>query len=203
MLAPGRPLLGGRGGIALHDSGDRHDIVLRPCRRGGAIAHFNRDLYFGFSPRPFREVRNTEILRRRGVPTVEMLGAAVSWLMPGCYRAAVASAYAVGAVNLWQYLRSAEPAQRSAACAVAAATTRALHDAGGVHPDLNLQNYLVRRRGDALEALVIDCDRIHLRPVDDGDRRRAFDRICRSIRRLDPDSEIISAECIEALSAVV
>ncbi len=202
-LPAGRPLFGGRGGVALYDSGALDDVVLRPCRRGGAVAKVNRDVYLGIRPRPFREVRNTETLRRRGVPTVEMLGAAVHWLLPGCYRAAVASSYVTGAVNLWQYLRRAAPDQRAAACAAAAAATRVLHDEGGVHPDLNLQNYLVRRHGDDVQAMVIDCDRIVLRRVEGRDRRAAFERICRSIRRLDPDSAVLTAECIDALSAIV
>lgn len=201
-LPPARPLLGGRGGIGLYDSGALHDIVLRPCRRGGLMARVNDRLYFGLRPRPFREVRRTEILRQRGVPTVEMLGAAARWLVPGVYRAAVASAYAVGAVNLWEYLRAATPAERVRACAAAARATGVLHDAGGVHGDLNLQNYLVRRRRGELEVLIIDCDKVALRRAEKSDRQAAFARICRSIRRLDPQSAVLTFECIEALRTI-
>lgn len=201
-LPAARPLLGGRGGVGLYDNGALRDVVLRPCRRGGLMARVNEHLYFGFRLRPFREVRNTEILRQRGVPTVEMLGAAVRWVAPGAYRAVVASAYAVGAVNLWEYLRAATPAERVRACAAAASATRILHDAGGVHGDLNLQNYLVRRRRGELEVLIIDCDKVALRRVEERDRRAAFDRICRSIRRLDPESAILTFECVEALRSI-
>jgi len=201
-LPPARPLLGGRGGVGLYDSGDLRDVVLRPSRRGGWMAAINRDLYFGFRYRPFREVRNTETLRRRGVPTIEMLGAAVRLRAPGCYRSAVASAYAVGAVNLWEYLRAATPDERLRACQVVARATRILHDCGGVHPDLNLQNYLVRRRKLEHEVLIIDCDKIALRAVQPSDRRAAFDRICRSIRRLDPEAAVLTFDCIEALRAI-
>ncbi len=197
-----RPLLGGRGGVGLYDAGELRDVVVRPSRRGGFVARFNREFYFGFRPRAFREVRRTEILRRRGVPTVEMLGAAVHWSGPGCYRSAVASAYAVGAVNLWEFLRAASPLDRVLACEIAARSTRVLHDSGGVHPDLNLKNYLVRRRQGELEVLIIDCDRIVLRHVEARDRQHAFDRLCRSIRRLDPTSAVLSLECVEALRRV-
>jgi hypothetical protein len=201
-LPPPRPLLGGRGGVGLYDVGSLRSVVLRPCRRGGLVARLNRDVYFGVRLRPFREVRRTEELRRRGVPTVEMLGAGVRWLAPAAYKAVVASVYAVGAVNLWEYLRAASAAERVRACQLVADATRVLHDAGGVHRDLNLQNYLVRRRHGETEVLIIDCDRVVLRRVEDRDRRAAFDRVCRSIRRLDPESAVLSFECVEALRRI-
>jgi len=201
-LPPARPLLGGRGGVGLYDTGQLRDVVLRPSRRGGLMASVNRDLYFGFRYRPFREVRHTEILLQRGVPTVQVLGCCVHLVAPGCYRAVVASAYAVGAVNLWEYLRAAPPQDRARACEVVARATRTLHDAGGVHPDLNLQNYLVRRsRGDH-QVLIIDCDKIALRAVTAADRRAAFARLCRSIRRLDPESAIVTYDCVRALRQI-
>ncbi len=201
-LPPSRPLLGGRGGVGLYDSGELRNVVLRPCRRGGLMARLTRDVYFGMRRRPFLEVRRTEILRQRGVPTVEMLAAGARWLGPGAYRSVVASAYAVGAVNVWEYLRAAAADERARVCELVAQATRMLHDAGGVHRDLNLQNYLVRRRQGNLEVLIIDCDRVVLRRVEDGDRRAAFDRICRSIRRLDPESAVLTFECIDALRAI-
>lgn len=202
MLPAARPLPGGRGGVGLYDAGGIQNVVLRPGRRGGWLARFNRDVYFGFRARPFLEVRRTEVLRSRGVPTVEMLGAGVRWLLPGAYRSVVASAYAVGAVNLWEYLRAATPAERARACKAVAAATRNLHGAGGIHPDLNLKNYLIRRRRGELEALIIDCDKVVLRSVGERDRRAAFRRLCRSIRRLDPESAVITFECVEALRAI-
>ncbi len=201
-LPPARPLPGGRGGVGLYDGGSLRNVVLRPGRRGGWLARFNRDTYLGFRPRPFLECRRTEILRQRGVPTVEMLGGGVRWVAPGAYKSVVASAYAVGAVNLWEYLRAASAGDRSAVCEVVARATRILHDAGGVHPDLNLKNYLVRRRHSELEVLIIDCDKVELRTVADLDRRAAFQRLCRSIRRLDPESAILTFECIEALRTI-
>jgi len=201
-LPPARPLFGGRGGVAVYDIDDGPAVVLRPYRRGGWLARFNRDLYFGLRPRPFREVRVTETLRQRGVPTIEVLGGAVRWVGPGIYRGAVLSTYVVGAVNLWHYLCSASAEERGRVCARAARATRRLHDAGAVHPDLNLQNYLVcKRRGD-VEVLIIDCDRVALRRVTARDRRAAFARLCRSIRRLDPQSAVVTLECVEALRRV-
>ncbi len=201
-LPVSRPLPGGRGGVGIYDAGPLLNVVLRPGRRGGWVARFNRDTYLGFRPRPFLEIRRTEILRSRGVPTIEMLGAAVHWVVPGAYRSVVASAYAAGAVNLWEYVRAASADERARVCEVAARATRTLHDAGGVHPDLNLRNYLVRRRQGELEVLIIDCDKVVLRSVTERDRRRAFERLCRSIRRLDPESAVLTFECIAALRLI-
>jgi Ser/Thr protein kinase RdoA (MazF antagonist) len=96
----------------------------------------------------------------------------------------------------------APAAERGAACAAAAAVTRRLHDAGAVHPDLNLQNFLVRRTGRDLEAWVIDLDRVRFTRVTDATRGAAFARICRSIRRLDPESAVITLACVDAFTAV-
>lgn len=201
-LPLGRPLAGGRGGVAAFDPRTDVAVVLRPCRRGGWIGRFNRDHYFGYEARPFHEVAVTEHLRTHGVPTVEMLAGAVRWIVPGCYRGAVVSREVPDALNLWQALQRAAASERSALCAAAAATTRRLHDAGAVHPDLNLQNYLLRRDGGEWRALIIDCDRVRLAPVSPRDRRAAFARLCRSIRRLDPHAAVVTLACVEALRAV-
>ena len=36
-----------------------------------------------------------------------------------------------------------------------------------------------------------------------GHRRAAFDRICRSIRKLDPESAVITLACVEAFREVL
>jgi hypothetical protein len=201
-LPPGRPLTGGRGGTKAFDLSPGLSVVLRHCRRGGLPGRFNRDLYFGVRPRPFRELGVTEELRRRGVSTPEVLGVAVLRVFPGCYRGAVVSREVAGAVNLWRYLCAVDPRERERICREIAAATSRMHDAGAVHPDLNLQNYLVRSSEHGTEVLIIDCDGVQLRPVSPADRQAAFQRICRSIRRLDPHGTILTLASIEALHAI-
>jgi 3-deoxy-D-manno-octulosonic acid kinase len=198
----GRTLPGGRGGARAVDLGANLAVVLRPYRRGGFIARFNRDLFFGCRPRPWRELAVTEQLRARGVPTVEVLAAAVRWIVPACYRGVLVSREVPEAVNLWEELQRVEPPQRAVACEAAAAATRLLHDRGAVHPDLNLQNYLVRRRRGTVEVFIIDCDRVDLRAATAADRQKAFERLCRSIRRLDPMCAVVTLGCVEALRAI-
>jgi len=82
-----------------------------------------------------------------------------------------------------------------------------LHDAGVVHPDLNLQNYLVRAPAPSSDppepdVWIIDLDRVSLRPVTAADRRAALERICRSIRKLDPIAEVLTFDCVEAFGVI-
>lgn len=201
-LPPGRPLAGGRGGVAAFDLSAGLSVVLRPCRRGGLVSRVNRELYFGRRPRPWRELVVTETLRARGVPTVEMLGASVRWMGPLCYRGAVVSREIPGAVNLWRYLESVAPPARVRMCERAAAMTRRMHDAGVVHPDLNLQNFLVREDAGGAQVWVIDLDRARLAAARKTDREAAVVRLQRSARRLDPPQRVLTNECMTALRAI-
>ncbi|MFN8644899.1 MAG: lipopolysaccharide kinase InaA family protein [Candidatus Binatia bacterium] len=201
-LPPGRPLPGGRGGTAVYVLAPDVPVVLRPYRRGGAVARLNATRYLGFAPRPFAELRASVALAAAGVPTPEALGAAVWWDLPGVYRGALMTREISGACNLWQYLQRAAPVARAAACAAAAAVARRLHDAGARHPDLNLQNFLVRSRADGVDAWLIDLDGVRFAPATPAVRRAALARVCRSIRKLDPESALITLACVEALQAI-
>lgn len=202
-LPPARALLGGRGGIGAFQLRPDLIAVLRPYRRGGLVKRVNRSHYFGLRPRPFAELRASEALRMAEVPTPEVLGAAVRWDAPGAYTGALATREVPGAINLWHYLQMAPAAERGPACGAAAAATRRMHDAGAIHPDLNLQNYLVRRTASGFEGWVIDLDRVRLARVTPRTRQAAFDRICRSIRKLDPESAVITLACVEAFRGIL
>lgn len=204
-LPGGEPLEGGRGGVAVHplaaasQSSGEVKAVLRPFRRGGFVRHFTNDLYLGRSPRSFAELEVTQHLLDAGVPVVEPLGAAAHWVGPVAYRAAIATRFVEGSRNLWSYLRAVRKPAREVACVAVAAATRQFHDSGAVHPDLNLQNYLVREEDGRPRIWILDCDGVHLQPVGPADRAAAFERICRSIRKLDPIAEFLTLACIEAL----
>jgi tRNA A-37 threonylcarbamoyl transferase component Bud32 len=200
-LPPGRSLVGGRGGLSVYDLSPDLAVVLRRYRRGGFVRHFNRDVYLDRRPRPFRELVVGETLRARGVTTLELLAACVQRLVLG-YRGAILSREVSSAANLWQYARDVDAEKRVRVCAQAAAVTRRMHDAGVVHPDLNLQNFLVRPVATGVEVLVIDFDRARLRVVHPRDREAAVARLLRSVRRLDPQRQVITGKCISALRAI-
>lgn len=201
-LPPARTLPGGRGGVGAYQLRADLSVVLRPYRRGGLIARVTRERYVGVSPRPLRELRASELLRAHEVPTAEVLAAAVLWAVPGSYRGALVTREVPGAVNLWHYLQISAAPARGAACGAAAAAVRRLHDAGFVHPDLNLQNFLIRATAAGVEALIIDLDRVRAARPTTRSRRAAFARICRSIRKLDPESAVITLACVEAFRSV-
>lgn len=201
-LSGGRTLAAGRGGTAAYAVSDDLSVVLRPSRRGGWLGRVNRNLHLGWRPRPVAELLLIERLRALRIPTIEPLAAAVQWVVPGCYRGAFVSREIPLAVTLWQYLREVEPAKRERICETAARATRLLHDAGVIHPDLNLQNYLVRRGAAGREVLIIDFDRARLARPSSRDRQVAFERLCRSMRKLDPEASVLTLGCVEAFRVV-
>ena len=78
-----------------------------------------------------------------------------------------------------------------------------LHDAGALHPDLNLQNVLIRRAARGVEAWLIDLDGVRFTTVTPRHRQAAFARICRSMRKLDPESAVLTLDCVEAFRGVL
>jgi hypothetical protein len=201
-LSGGRLLPGGRGGVRAFAVGERWSVVLRPSRRGGWLGRLNRSVHLGWRPRPVMELALIERLRLAKIPTIEPLAAAVDWLIPGCYRGAFVSREIPLAVTLWQYLCEVEPAERERICQTAARVTRQLHDAGVIHPDLNLQNYLVRSGVAGREVLIIDFDRARQARPSARDRQAAFERLARSMRKLDPEAAVLTLGCVEAFHAV-
>ena len=201
-LPPARALPGGRGGVGAFALRPDLAAVLRPYKRGGLVAHINAERYLGLRPRPFSELHSALMLAGRGVPTPEPLGAAVLWDAPGVYRGALVTREVWGAANLWHYLQTQPPAARGPACVAAATAAQRLLAAGAIHPDLNLQNFLIRPTSHGVQALIIDLDRVRTARVTPRTRRAAFERICRSIRRLDPESAVITLACVEAFRGV-
>jgi 3-deoxy-D-manno-octulosonic acid kinase len=198
-----RPLAAGRGGsFAASVAG--HEIVVRPCRRGGLVARLLHDTYWGWRPRPFRELQLVEALRRRDVPVVEVHGAGVRWLGPACYRGWLVTRYVRGARTLWEWVSAGgvPAAERTAVLHAVGQAVRRLHDAGARHPDLNLHNILVAAAGGTgPEVWLIDFDRPALAAGAYAGRTADLARLRRSARKLDPAGARLTAadlECIEA-----
>ncbi len=183
-------LVGGRGGVVLMRV-DTHTVVVRPCRRGGLPARFVRDVYFGLRPRPFAELVQTERLRQAGVPVVEIYAAVVAWLVPGCYQGWVLSRFLEGTETLWTWAqREHEPGAKQEVWRSLALALRRLHAAGVVHPDLNLQNVLVRTDPGGAQVWLIDFDRKAIAARIGSD----IERLERSVRKLDPQRQHIRGE---------
>jgi 3-deoxy-D-manno-octulosonic acid kinase len=199
-----RELPGGRGGTRLVSSGGSQ-VVVRPYRRGGLPARLLHDTYFGCSPRPFRELCATEALRRQGAPVVEVYGAAVRWRAPGCYRGWLATRYLRGARTFWQWACTAPPAdERDAVLQCVGAALHRLHDRGGRHPDLNLNNILVCRCDDAggtPDVWFIDFDRPRLAAAFGHSPASDLARLRRSAHKLDPQGRYVTTADLARLEA--
>src|SRR5262249_32566509 len=131
------PITGGRGPIQRIEPNSREAIIIRPYRRGGFVRHFTRDLYWDSPPRPFVELSCTEEVRRRGVPTVEVLGARVEWAIAGLYRGLLVTREAAGFHNLWAWLQTEKAVDlRRQILTVVAQVIAHMHNAGIAHADL-------------------------------------------------------------------
>ncbi|NOT54129.1 MAG: hypothetical protein HOP18_05945 [Deltaproteobacteria bacterium] len=195
------PLHWGRGAIWRVGTGTHDTLIVRAYRRGGFVRHFLRDLYWDRPPRPFAEVVATETARRRGVPTIEVLGAYVRWVNHVLYRGFFISREAEGFPNLWEWLqmRPTGPTRSSTLTTVARAIAT-MHDAGIVHADLNLTNILVQS-GPSPHVLLLDFDRAQVlsAPVPRSQREQTLRRLQRSFKKLNPDGTLYSADDLARL----
>ena len=169
----------GRGPVAVVPTEPPGEAVVRPYRRGGLARRFSRRRYL-LGRRGERELVVTERLRRRGVPVVEPLACVREELGPG-YRAALITRFVDGARPAGEVLASLDataPTPEGVAADAATSLMRALgrtaaglHAAGGWHPDLHVDNFLVRDPTAEPSAappapfpLLVDLDRGRLFP---------------------------------------
>ena len=186
----GEPLRGGRGTLWRVPFEGNGAAVVRTYRRGGLVRHLTRDLYWDRPPRPFAELGTLVEAHRRGVPTVEVLGAGVTWAGWGCYRGTLVTREAAGFVDWWPWLQTLPGAAERRAVAVhVAETIRLMHARGVQHADLNLTNVLVRVEDGRPAALILDFDRARMfaAGLSDTRCRRNLRRLRRSMSKLDPD----------------
>jgi hypothetical protein len=80
--------------------------LIRSYRHGGLLRALTEEWFFTWPPRPFRELAITEELRRRGVPTVEVLAACVSQGTGPFYRGWLVTRQLAGAEDFWSALQS-------------------------------------------------------------------------------------------------
>lgn len=209
-----RSIAGGRGGVTLV-SVDEHRVIVRACRRGGLPAWFLRDVYCGRRPRPLRELAAAATLRARGAPVVEAYAVKVQWVLPICYRGWMVTRYLPGAQTLWQWAAAAPlaavplaavppAAERALVLAQVGRAIRRLHDCGGSHPDLNVNNILIRPAAGAStvpEVVLIDFDRARVGQNVSLSAAADVARLRRSVRKLDPRGVHLTTADLSAVEA--
>lgn len=140
-------------------------VVVRHNRHGGLLAPFTRDLFLSPTRAPL-ELKASLRLSVAGVPTPELIAYAVYPAPLGFCRSDVVTREIEGGFDFSEVLTRQDPALRSRAWAAVAELLRRLSTAGARHHDLNVKNVLLRERGEAMEALVLDVDRVTFEPGD-------------------------------------
>jgi len=165
--------------------------LIRAYYHGGALRKLTGRLFFTWPPRPFRELRITEELRRRGIPTVEVYGACVEPVWGPFYRGWLVTRELAEAQDLWAAFQSGMIREIgvSVCLRAVAKSLRALHNQGVYHSDLNLRNILVRVEPDGVKGYIIDFDKakLVLGSLPPELVKRNLDRLLRSVRKLDPN----------------
>ncbi len=185
----------GRERLRFFHLGNGETALVRSYQHGGVFRRLTADFFFTWPPRPFRELAITEEVRRRGIPTLEILGAWVKRAWGPFYRGWLITRELHGAHDLWAALQSDLYNSRSESLLqVVAQGLRKMHRRGIYHGDLNLKNILVRQEGDKIRSTIIDFDKARLFPheVPAEKSQKNLRRLLRSVRKLDPDRRCLS-----------
>lgn len=178
-LAP-LPGAKGRGGVGCLELGGRQ-LVVRPFRRGGALARLLQDRYPG-SSRARRELELLEALRQEAVPVVVPI-AAVARRGRAFWRLRLCTEREPDAVPLVEFLRD-HPTRRRQAAAAFGTVVRLAFAAGLRHPDLHVDNVLCSMRGDKVRVVLVDLDRARLqKPLPERCRDDMLRRLQRHLVR--------------------
>jgi 3-deoxy-D-manno-octulosonic acid kinase len=180
----------GRGPLFIVPGPGRARWVVRKLRHGGLLAPLTGDRFLRLgTPRPFNELLLAAELCERGIPTPAVVAAAV-YLRGFLYRGEVAREEVRNARDLADCLFG-EPAldghQRTEVLTAAGQLIGSLHDAGIIHPDLNLRNVLIVERAAAVpQAFILDLEKCRtVGRLSRLSRRSMLRRFRRSARRFE------------------
>jgi 3-deoxy-D-manno-octulosonic acid kinase len=145
--------------------------AVRHFSRGGRVLPSlldDRFLRLG-TPRPFHELRVSEGIRSRGIPTPRILAAAL-YPTSFFYRADLVTEFVPHSTDLVDALFDTRrkgaggASERLEALRVAGALLRAMGKAGLRHNDLNAGNILLQWEGTTPRSHILDLDRARLLP---------------------------------------
>jgi len=190
-----------RGGFPIVVS-DALTLFVRRARRGGLLAYFNRDLYFGLRRRLTHKITISTEARSRGIPVAEALGALIEPFAFGLERGAMITR-AMAGMTLWEFLRiEDDPTVRSLVLEEARRAITLMHRGGLFHADLNLHNLFVTRSGERMTVVLLDLDkaRFYHAPLDSKLQSQNLNRLRRSAKKLDPSNRVLNAEAIKMLT---
>lgn len=150
----------GRGGIGrLTVAGQ--DLVVRPYRRGGAFGALLNDRY-SHPARAREELEVLQQLQAEGVPVVAPV-AALAKKSGAFWKLRLCTSLLPDAMTVPAFLLAFPERRRQTAEAVGL-LVRLAFAAGLRHPDLHLDNILVRPSGAKVRAALVDLDRARIEP---------------------------------------
>jgi 3-deoxy-D-manno-octulosonic acid kinase len=166
LSAPGSGAMEGRGPVPVVPAPDGRWAV-RHYFRGGAMGPILGDRYLRVGePRPISETRWAGEVKRRDVPTPEVVAGAV-YPAGLFYRGDLVTAYVPDSRDLAAILFDEDDdvrwtGARARALSLAGHLVVRTAEARVYHPDLNARNILVAHREDGLAVLLLDLDRCRL-----------------------------------------
>lgn len=173
--------LAGRGiAYAVPLPGALEPVVVRHNRHGGALARFTGDLFRRPTRAPI-ELEMSERLRNAGVRTPAILGYALYPAPAGFCRSDVMTREVSDSFDFSAAIMSDDAALRSRAVVATAGLVSTLSEVRARHHDLNVKNVLLRDSDEgALEAFVLDVDRVEFVASADDAREANLARLLRS-----------------------
>ena len=141
-------------------------MVIRHYEHGGILRSLTRDLFLTGS-RPFRELIITEMARKGGLPTMEVLAAIKNCVFWPFYKGDLVSKEIPNSVDLIQYFTRGgrtrgqkQLGEKRELVRQAGRLVRKMHEMGIYHSDLHLKNFIVEKGEGGLGSLyIIDFDR--------------------------------------------
>ena len=141
-------------------------MIIRHYEHGGIFRALTKDLFLVGS-RPFRELVITEMARKAGLPTIEILVAIKRWVFWPFYTADLVSREIPNSIDLMQYFTRWDKAgdhqwlrEKRELIRQAGRLVRKMHEVGIYHADLHLKNFIVEMGGEEVGSLhIIDFDR--------------------------------------------
>lgn len=141
-------------------------MVIRHYEHGGIFRALTKDLFL-LGSRPFQELVITEMVRKAGLPTTEILVAIKRWAFWPFYRGDLVSKEIPNSVDFIQYLSQWRKGtnrkrlgERRELIRQAGRLVREMHEVGICHADLHLKNFIVKMEEEGKAVLhIIDFDR--------------------------------------------
>jgi 3-deoxy-D-manno-octulosonic acid kinase len=151
--------------LPMYEKGSER-MVIRHYEHGGIFRALTSDLFLGGS-RPFRELSITEMARKAGLPTMEVLVAVKRPVFWPFYKGDLVSREIPNSTDLIQYLARLRKARglkqlskKRELIRQAGRLVRKMHEVGIYHSDLHLKNFVVEVKEGTLGSLhIIDFDR--------------------------------------------